>query len=100
MYVQSEGKEHQENILQEIDAPADVLHLRMTLLPSGYDEAVMTMEYFIEDKCCWIGTPFHPARHTWVGARLALFAMSLDGQEHGGSAEYSDFGVEGIETLE
>ena len=99
VYVQSEGSDHQGCILQELDAPSEQLHLRMTVLPTGYDEAVMTFEYFADGKCSWFGTPFRPARHTWVGARLVLFAMSMDGLSHGGMAEFSAFRVEGVETL-
>ena len=39
------------------------------------------------------GEPFSPARHTWVGARMALFAMSLDGENHGGAGKFGPFRV-------
>lgn len=100
VYVQSEGDAHAEAVLQEVAAPSEQLHLRMTVLPTGYDEAVMTFEYFDGEKCCWFGQPFRPARHTWVGARLALFAMAPEGHAFGGAASFGPFRVEGIETLE
>ena len=100
VYVRSDGHDHQETVMQEISVPAGRIQLRMTLLPTGYDEAAMTMEYFVDGKCSWLGEAFRPARHTWVGARLTLFAMSLDGQNHGGKAKFGPFRVERIETLD
>ena len=99
IYVQSEGAEHEETILQSMAAPAETVRLRITLLPTGYDEAAVTFEYATEDNFHWIGEPFRPARHTWVGVRLALFAMPA---ECGGRG-YADFGpfrVTGVEVVE
>ena len=76
VYVVSEGKEHTESIMDEvIGLPEAPVTFRMTLLPTGYAEAVMTIEYAVDGVFRAIGQPFAPARHTWVGARLALFAM-------------------------
>ena len=100
VYVQSAGGDHRETVLDEKAVSAEQLQLRMTLLPTGYDEAVMTLEYAADGKWRWIGMPFYPERHTWVGARLALFAMSMDGENHGGQAAFGPFEVTGIETLD
>ena len=100
VYVESEGEEHRENILKAIDIADGEVNLRMTLLPTGYDQAAVTFEYAMGGEYHWIGRPFYPARHTWVGARLALFSMSTDGQAHGGSAAFREFLVERVETAE
>lgn len=100
VYVQSVGDSHEEHILETVESPDEVTSFRLTLLPTGYDEAAMTFEYMKGGRWSWLGEPFRPARHTWVGARLALFAMSLDGTNHGGSADFGPFRAEGVETLD
>ena len=100
VYVQSEGAQHAESILVTENNPDEALTLRMTLVPTGYDTGAVTFEYTKGDRFCWIGEPFQPARHTWVGVRIALFAMPLDGSSHGGYADFASFQVEGVETLE
>ena len=100
-YVVSEGSDHEERITDEIvglpDAPVT---FRMTLLPTGYDTAVATIEYAVDGVFRKLGQPFEPARHTWVGARIALFAMPLDGgADKGGYADFGAFTVEAVETL-
>lgn len=99
VYVQSEGAQHEEKLLAAVEAPAETLAFRMTLLPTGYDSAAVTFEYAAGDRWHWLGEPFQPARHTWVGVRLALFAMPIDGGEHGGHADFGPFVVETVETL-
>ena len=101
VYVQSEGSAHAERILDEIvglpDAPVT---FRMTLLPTGYDTAVFTLEYAVDGVFRSVGQPFEPERHTWVGARVALFAMPLDGgADKGGYADFGSFEIEPVETL-
>ena len=100
MYVQSEGAAHEEKILAEMEAPEEKLSFRMTLLPTGYDSAAVTFEYTKGNAYRWIGEPFKPARHTWVGVRMALFTMPVDGGSHGGHADFSCFQAEAVETLE
>ncbi len=100
VYVNSEGAAHEEHTLLTVDNPEECTVLRMTLLPTGYDSAAVTFEYKKDGRWHWLGDPFHPARHTWVGVRMALFAMPLDGESHGGYAEFREFRVEGIETME
>ncbi|MBQ8200282.1 MAG: glycoside hydrolase 43 family protein [Clostridia bacterium] len=101
VYVSSDGKEHTETIAEEITGlPEAPVSFRMTLLPTGYAEAVTTFEYAVGGTYRPIGEPFAPARHTWVGARLALFAMPLNGAaDQGGYAEFGEFVVEPVETL-
>ena len=93
VYVQSEGDDHHEKLLQRIDVAREQIRFRMTLLPTGYDTAAMVLEYADGNEYHWVGDPFSPARHTWVGARLALFAMPLDGAAHGGYADFAPLKV-------
>lgn len=101
LYVTSSGDNHEEQITDEIiGLPEAPVTLRMTLLPLGDAEAVMTLEYAVDGVFRVIGQPFRPSRHTWVGARLALFAMPLDGEAaQGGYADFGSFEIEAIETL-
>lgn len=102
VYVTSDGKDHTETVSDEItDLPEAPVTFRMTLLPTGYAEAVMTIEFAVDGGGFHqVGQPFAPARHTWVGARLALFTMPLDGgADQGGYADFGAFVVEPVETL-
>lgn len=101
VHVLSEGADHTEGITDEIvGLPEAPVTLRMTLLPMGDAEAVATFEYAVDGVFRVIGKPFMPSRHTWVGARLALFAMPLKGgADQGGYADFGPFDVEPIETL-
>ena len=98
VYVQSEGAAHEERILQTVEGAEEQLTLRMTLLPTGYSSAAVTFEYTKGGEYHWIGEAFRPERHTWVGARIALFAMPLGG-EKGGFADFSAFKVEPVEVV-
>jgi len=101
VHVASEGEEHAESITDEIvGLPEKPVTFRLTLLPMGDAEAVATFEYAVDGVFRVVGKPFEPARHTWVGARLALFAMPLNGgADHGGYADFGAFCVEAVETL-
>ena len=93
VFVQSDGEAHQERVCEEIDAPAEQLALRMVLQPTGEDTARAAFAYQHQGNWRRFGEPFSPARHTWVGARMALFAMSLDGENHGGAGKFGPFRV-------
>lgn len=101
VYVESEGGDHRETVHDEIvGLPDGPVTFRMTLLPTGYAEAVTTFEVAADGEFRAVGRPFAPARHTWVGARLALFAMPLDGgADQGGYADFGAFVVEPVETI-
>lgn len=60
----------------------------MVLQPTGDDTARAAFAYQHQGDWRRFGEPFSPARHTWVGARMALFAMSLDGENHGGAGKF------------
>lgn len=98
-FVTSEGKSHEETVHQEIPLRGATVAFRVTLLPTSDSTAVASFEYAEKDVYQPIGDPFEPARHTWVGARLALFAMPLDGGEGRGSATFGAVRVEAVETL-
>ena len=96
----SEGDAHEEVICDEITGlPEGPVGFRITVLPTGESEAMATVEYAIGGVYRTAGKPFVPGRHTWVGARLALFAMPIDGGEHGGHADFGPVTVEPIDTL-
>ena len=101
VYVTSDGKDHTETVEDEIiGLPEAPVTFRMTLVPTGYAEAVCTFEYAVDGVFRSVGKPFAPARHTWVGARLALFAMPMNGAaDQGGYADFGPFVVEPVETL-
>ena len=67
--------------------------LRMVLTNTAYAEA--EAQFYYRDGGEWIavGEPFAPAKHTWVGARIALFSMP-GGDADGGSAAFGAFVVE------
>lgn len=74
VFVCSSGTEHQETVLEEQSVQTPQVTLRMTLLPTGMDQAVATMSCEADGRLRALGQPFAPERHTWVGARLACFA--------------------------
>lgn len=101
VYVQSGGPTREERVLQEIAGLEGCITLRITLLPTGCNTAAVTFEYAVGGKYRWLGSPFVPEGHTWVGVRMALFATRVDapGAECGYAA-FSSFRVERVETLD
>ena len=99
VYVVSEGQE--ERVTDEITGlPEKPVTFRLTLLPTGYSTAVVTFEYAVDGVYRAVGQPFEPGRHTWVGGRVGLFAMPVDGQTtQGGHASFGPFTVEPLETF-
>ena len=99
VYVQSEGTEHTEHVLQQVEGVDEQINLRLTLVPTGDAEAAVTFEYTSGHAFRWIGQPFRPEKHTWVGARLALFCMPSGGRDCGGYADFGPVRVEAVEPL-
>ena|GEM_PF-2511128 len=100
MFVTSDGKEHTESATETVPIQDAPVTFRVTLLPTSSSTAVASFEYAQDGEFHPIGQPFEPARHTWVGARLALFCMPMNGDDdHGGWAEFGAVRVETIETL-
>ncbi len=100
-YVESGGGAHTETVLEETALSSPKLTFRMTLLPTGYAEAAVAFEYSADGVDFKpVGRPYAPARHTWVGARMALFAMPMGGgQDQGGSASFGPFKVTPVEVM-
>ena len=99
-FVTSEGKEHTESATETVPIQDAPVTFRVTLLPTSSSTAVASFEYAQGGEFHPIGQPFEPACHTWVGARLALFCMPMNGgDDHGGWAEFGAVRVEAIETL-
>ncbi|MBQ8654846.1 MAG: glycoside hydrolase 43 family protein [Clostridia bacterium] len=101
VYVTSDGADHAETVHESIPVDSDKITFRMTLLPTGFAEAVTTFEYSVDgENFLPVGKPFSPARHTWVGVRMTLFAMPMNaGKDQGGYAEFGPFHVEPVEVL-
>ena len=101
VYVTSEGSDHNETVHQAITLDTQQVTFRMTLLPTGFAEAATTFEYSLDgEDFLPVGKPFAPARHTWVGVRMTLFAMPVNGgEDQGGYASFGPFRVEGVEVL-
>ena len=78
-------------MLEEQSVQTPQVTLRMTLLPTGMDQAVATMSCEADGRLRARGQPCAPERHTWAGARLALLCTSLDGACHGGHADFGPF---------
>ncbi|MGN0971566.1 MAG: hypothetical protein ACI4OY_06390, partial [Aristaeellaceae bacterium] len=98
-YAVSEGSDHHETVLAELPLHQEKITLRMTLTPTGFAEARTVFAWSLDGEHFEpIGEPFAPARHTWVGVRLTLFAMPMgDGADQGG---YADFGAFDVQPLE
>lgn len=95
--IASEGLDKGERALEVVVLPegAERVRLRVTLTPVSDSEAVARFAWRLEEDAeeeSWreLGPAFSPTQHTWVGARLALFAMPLWGEGDGG---YADFGT-------
>ena len=100
VFVTSEGKEHTESATETVPIQDAPVTFRVTLLPTSSSTAVVSFEYAQDGEFHPIGQPFEPARHTWVGARLALFCMPMNGgDDRDGWAEFGAVRVEAIETL-
>ena len=100
VFVTSEGKEHTESATETVPIQDAPVTFRVTLLPTSSSTAVVSFEYAQDGEFHPIGQPFEPARHTWGGARLALFCMPMNGgDDYGGWAEFGAVRVEAIETL-
>ena len=99
VYVLSEGAEHRETVAAELPLTSPCVTLRMTLTPTAYSAAQTVFAFSADGQTFQaVGEPFAPARHTWVGARLALFAMPLAGGSADGWAEFGPFTVKALEA--
>ncbi len=100
VYVTSDGSDHHETVQECVTIADAPVTFRVTLLPTSDKTAVVTFEYAQGNEFKPFGQPFEPARHTWVGARLALFAMRLSGDsEDCGYAEFGPVTLKAVETL-
>ena len=99
VYVASEGNDHAEKVLAELPLTQEKITFRMTLTPTGFAEAKTVFAWSLDGEHFEpIGEPFAPARHTWVGVRLTLFAMPMGGGADQGG--YADFGAFDVQPLE
>ena len=76
----SAGMGQEERVLAQARLPQGVarVHLRMTLTPTARDQAEAAFAWSLDGiTYIELGAPFAPTKHTWVGVRMALFAMPL-----------------------
>ncbi|MBP3428157.1 MAG: family 43 glycosylhydrolase [Clostridia bacterium] len=94
LYVLSEGKAHTERTVWAQDMDSAKVTLRMTLTPVDSHSAGTVFAYSTDgERFTPVAEPYMPERHTWVGARLALYAVG-----HGeGSAAFGPFTVTPLE---
>ncbi len=86
-----EGK--RENIIAEQPGNEQV-ELRVILYNTGYAEGAADFAFRVPGgEWTTIAGGYVPDRHTWVGVRVGLFAMPIDGRSHGGKAEFGCFRV-------
>lgn len=98
VYVQSEtaGDARREVTLARAALPVGVqaLHLRMAFEAPSAGETRAAFAYSVDGEAYTpLAAPFTPSRHTWVGARPALFAMALRGEALAGSADFMAYNV-------
>ena len=86
-------------MLAELPILRERITFRMTLTPTGFAQAETVFAWSLDGEHFEpIGEPFAPARHTWVGVRLTLFAMPVGGGVDQGG--YADFGAFDVQPLE
>lgn len=91
-----EGDEREEEICCAAALSEDTLRLRLTLTPLDGASARAAF-FFAQGDAPFVplGEPFIPGRHTWVGARIALFSMAqADAGEPLGYADFLPFQAE------
>lgn len=99
-FIVSDGSGKGERVTQEIalGKGAGKIGLRVALTPVAQNAATAQF-YWKKDGGAFepVGEPFSPARHMWVGARLALFAVPGVENKDGGSAAFDAFAVRPLE---
>ena len=88
------GDADQERVTSCQETP--VQWLRLTVNQTGLNTALAQFSMSMDGvRFAQVGPVYAPGRHTWVGARTALFCMSL-AQENEGYADFADFRVEAL----
>lgn len=88
------GDADQERVTSCQETP--VQWLRLTVNQTGLNTALAQFSMSMDGvRFAQVGPVYAPGRHTWVGARTALFCMSLS-QENEGYADFADFRVEAL----
>ncbi len=96
VYAQSfDGEQGMEEKVTELSAPASSIEniwIREKLTPDGFG-----MEYSLDGReYKSVETEFFPTDHTWVGAKIGLFANVLSQKGQGGYADFAYVHVEGL----
>ena len=99
--VESEGNQdtREERLLQKlpISGPETKMEIKMKLtkVQSRYEARFL---YRVDLSGDFIDThvAYEPSDHTWVGAKLGLFASALDKEKHSGYASFKKITVESL----
>lgn len=90
--LRSKGQSDETTEAYPLPENTESVRIRMQLMQTGEREAQAHFYYYVGDRLCAIGSTFCPGRHTWVGARIALFCTPFEGGEHSW-ADFSNFRV-------
>ena len=90
--LRSNGQTDETTEADPLPEDTESVRIRMQLIQTGEKEAQAHFYYYVGEELCAIGSTFCPGRHTWVGARIALFCTPFEGGEHSW-ADFSDFRV-------
>ncbi len=95
VYAQSfDGAKGMEEEVRELEVKDDVTEVRFR---ESLTEDSFTMEFSVDGtNYVKVETSFFPTDHTWVGAKIGLFAGVVSGREQSG---YADFDYIHVESL-
>lgn len=96
VYAQSfdsaQGMEEQVSVLCELEDRTADIWFRESLTEDGF-----SMEYSTDgERYEKVDTSFFPTDHTWVGAKIGLFANVVSDKEQGGFADFEYIHVQNI----
>ena len=93
--VTSENLNEDKTEILHTNLPASPkTELRLNLRNTGYSEATADLAYRMADgRWETLLSEYAPDRHTWVGVRVGMFAMAVDGVDHSGHAIFGSFRV-------
>lgn len=95
-YDSERGMEEQVMVLRETETDCRGILLCESLTEEGF-----SMEYSMDGKNYQkVDTSFFPTDHTWVGAKIGLFANVVSDREQGGYADFEYIHVKGIQQPE
>ena len=83
-----DGLKERVTVLKDLPADCNFIKLGLSLMDTN-GNLNFEMHYFDEnDTKQKVNTSFFPSDHTWVGAKIGLFAMALDNEKHQGFCDF------------